>query len=108
MLCGDFNAEPDSDEIRMLTGLAAVAVPKQVFVDAWRACGDGAGHDLRAHGNRSPRSISSPTVASTTCSLVSRARAAPATSWRSTARRHGTGGRDPSVRPLRVCAELRY
>jgi endonuclease/exonuclease/phosphatase family metal-dependent hydrolase len=43
VLCGDFNAEPDSDEIRMLTGLSAVAVPKQVFVDAWRARGDGAG-----------------------------------------------------------------
>ncbi len=38
---GDFNAEPDSDEIRMMTGMTAVPVPKLVFIDAWRACGDG-------------------------------------------------------------------
>jgi endonuclease/exonuclease/phosphatase family metal-dependent hydrolase len=41
VVCGDFNAEPGSDEIRMLTGLAAAAVPKLVFLDAWRAGGDG-------------------------------------------------------------------
>jgi endonuclease/exonuclease/phosphatase family metal-dependent hydrolase len=41
VLCGDLNAEPDSDEIRMLTGLAAVPVPGVVFRDAWVA----AGHD---------------------------------------------------------------
>jgi endonuclease/exonuclease/phosphatase family metal-dependent hydrolase len=41
VLCGDFNAEPGSDEVRMLTGLAAVPVPKLVFLDAWRAAGDG-------------------------------------------------------------------
>jgi endonuclease/exonuclease/phosphatase family metal-dependent hydrolase len=35
VLCGDFNAEPDSDEIRMLTGKAAVPVPKVFFHDAW-------------------------------------------------------------------------
>ena len=43
VLCGDFNAEPDSDEIRMLTGLATVPVPKLVFIDAWRVAGDGPG-----------------------------------------------------------------
>jgi endonuclease/exonuclease/phosphatase family metal-dependent hydrolase len=43
VLCGDFNAEPDSDEIRMLTGKAAVPVPKLVFLDAWQAAGDGPG-----------------------------------------------------------------
>jgi endonuclease/exonuclease/phosphatase family metal-dependent hydrolase len=41
VLAGDFNAEPVSDEIRMLTGLTAVPVPKLVFLDAWRAAGDG-------------------------------------------------------------------
>jgi endonuclease/exonuclease/phosphatase family metal-dependent hydrolase len=41
VLCGDFNAEPGGDEIRMLTGLAAVPVPKLVFLDAWLAAGDG-------------------------------------------------------------------
>ncbi len=41
LLCGDFNAEPGSEEIRMLTGLATCPVPKLVFIDAWRAGGDG-------------------------------------------------------------------
>ena len=44
VLCGDLNAEPDSDEIRMLTGLAAVPVPGVIFRDAWAvAGGDGSG-----------------------------------------------------------------
>ena len=43
VLCGDFNAVPDSEEIRMLTGLTTVPVPKLVFIDAWRAAGDGVG-----------------------------------------------------------------
>src|SRR4029079_2069137 len=43
VLCGDFNAVPDSEEIRMLTGLTTVPVPKLVFIDAWRGCGDGPG-----------------------------------------------------------------
>ncbi len=41
VLCGDFNAEPGADEIRMLTGLTAVPVPRLVFLDAWAAAGDG-------------------------------------------------------------------
>jgi endonuclease/exonuclease/phosphatase family metal-dependent hydrolase len=41
ILCGDLNAEPPSDEIRMLTGLAAVPVPGVVFRDAWAVAGDG-------------------------------------------------------------------
>ncbi len=40
---GDFNADPESDEIRMMTGQAAVPVRGQVFVDAWRARGAGPG-----------------------------------------------------------------
>jgi endonuclease/exonuclease/phosphatase family metal-dependent hydrolase len=43
VLCGDFNATPDSDEVRMLTGRAAVPAPKLVFMDAWELAGDGAG-----------------------------------------------------------------
>jgi len=39
ILCGDFNAAPDSDEIRMLTGLAATPVPALVFHDAWIVAG---------------------------------------------------------------------
>lgn len=43
ILCGDFNAEPDSDEIRMLTGRAAVPVERLVFIDAWDVAGEGPG-----------------------------------------------------------------
>lgn len=43
VLCGDFNADPESDEIRMLTGQRAVPVPKLVFLDAWRSAGSGPG-----------------------------------------------------------------
>jgi endonuclease/exonuclease/phosphatase family metal-dependent hydrolase len=39
ILCGDFNADPDSDEIRMLNGRAATPVPKLVFHDAWEVAG---------------------------------------------------------------------
>jgi endonuclease/exonuclease/phosphatase family metal-dependent hydrolase len=44
IVCGDFNAEPDSDEMRMLTGRAAVPVERLVFVDAWDVAGDGPGY----------------------------------------------------------------
>ena len=48
VLCGDFNAEPSSDEIRMLTGRTTVPEPKLVFHDAWEAGGDGSpGHTWR-------------------------------------------------------------
>ncbi len=43
VLCGDFNAEPDSHEMRMLTGLETCPVEDQVFFDAWRAAGNGPG-----------------------------------------------------------------
>ena len=41
VICGDFNAGPDSDEIRMLTGRSAPAAPGMVFYDAWEVAGDG-------------------------------------------------------------------
>ncbi len=41
VVCGDFNAGPDSDELRMLTGRSASAVPGMVFYDAWEVAGDG-------------------------------------------------------------------
>jgi endonuclease/exonuclease/phosphatase family metal-dependent hydrolase len=41
ILAGDFNAAPDSDEIRMLTGRTVVPVPGLVFYDAWEVAGDG-------------------------------------------------------------------
>ena len=42
ILGGDFNAAPDSDEIRMLTGRMAVPVPKLVFHDGWEVANAGA------------------------------------------------------------------
>ncbi len=45
VVCGDFNAGPDADEMRMLTGRAEVPVPGLVFYDAWDLAGDGSpGH----------------------------------------------------------------
>ncbi|MEW2354730.1 endonuclease/exonuclease/phosphatase family protein [Spirillospora sp. NPDC029432] len=41
VVAGDFNADPGSDEIRALTGRAAVAAPGLVFYDAWETAGDG-------------------------------------------------------------------
>jgi endonuclease/exonuclease/phosphatase family metal-dependent hydrolase len=41
VVCGDFNAGPDSDEVRMLTGRSTTAAPGLVFYDAWEVAGDG-------------------------------------------------------------------
>ncbi len=44
LLVGDFNAEPDSAEIRYVTGLQSLEGRSVAFLDAWRvAGGDGAG-----------------------------------------------------------------
>jgi endonuclease/exonuclease/phosphatase family metal-dependent hydrolase len=51
VLCGDFNADPASDEIRMLTGLTRVPVPGVVFQDAWQAGGDGGPGHTWSHRN---------------------------------------------------------
>lgn len=52
VVCGDFNADPDSDEIRMLTGRSTTAAPGLVFYDTWEVAGDGgAGHTW---SNRNP------------------------------------------------------
>ena len=44
VLGGDFNAVPDSDEIRRLTGRSAPYRPGLVFTDCWEAVGEGPGH----------------------------------------------------------------
>jgi endonuclease/exonuclease/phosphatase family metal-dependent hydrolase len=41
IICGDFNAGPDSDELGMLTGRREPAAPGVVFYDAWEVAGDG-------------------------------------------------------------------
>lgn len=43
VLCGDLNAEPDSDEVRLLTGRSATPEPKLVFHDAWEVAGRASG-----------------------------------------------------------------
>ncbi|MDM7831454.1 endonuclease/exonuclease/phosphatase family protein [Cellulomonas edaphi] len=45
VVCGDFNCDPDSDEIRMLTGRCAVPVPGMSFYDAWEVAGGRDGTD---------------------------------------------------------------
>ncbi|MGV1004271.1 MAG: endonuclease/exonuclease/phosphatase family protein [Candidatus Nanopelagicales bacterium] len=35
VICGDFNAPPESDEIRLLTGTASALDPDVVLMDAW-------------------------------------------------------------------------
>lgn len=41
VVCGDFNADSTSDEVRMITGRAAVPVDGTVFLDSWEVAGDG-------------------------------------------------------------------
>lgn len=43
VLCGDFNAEPDSDEIRFLCSLTTLDDRTTFWQDAWRVAGDGPG-----------------------------------------------------------------
>ena len=44
ILCGDFNAEPESDEIRFLCSMTALDGRTTGYQDAWRVAGDGPGH----------------------------------------------------------------
>ncbi len=41
VVCGDFNAHPDADEMRLLTGRSVGPVRELVFYDAWEIAGDG-------------------------------------------------------------------
>jgi endonuclease/exonuclease/phosphatase family metal-dependent hydrolase len=43
ILCGDFNAEPDSDEIRFLSGFTPLGGVDTFYQDAWRVAGDAGG-----------------------------------------------------------------
>jgi endonuclease/exonuclease/phosphatase family metal-dependent hydrolase len=52
LLVGDFNAEPDSDEIRFLTGGHAIGGKTLYFHDAWRVAGTGG--DGTTWSNRNP------------------------------------------------------
>lgn len=50
IVCGDFNATPDADEIRSLTGRRDAVAPGFVLFDAWEMAGNGSGHTW-AHTN---------------------------------------------------------
>jgi endonuclease/exonuclease/phosphatase family metal-dependent hydrolase len=56
VVCGDFNAAPGSDEIRLLTGLRPPAVAGWTFLDAWETAGDGSpGYTMaKANPNSAP------------------------------------------------------
>lgn len=43
IVCGDFNADPASDEIRMMTGRSEAPAEKVAFGDAWEYAGSGEG-----------------------------------------------------------------
>ena len=44
VIMGDFNAQPDADEIRFLTGLCALGGKTVYFADAWAYAGEGPGY----------------------------------------------------------------
>jgi endonuclease/exonuclease/phosphatase family metal-dependent hydrolase len=52
VVCGDLNAGPDSDEVRMLTGLAQPASPGLVFYDSWEVAGEGGNGHTWAKRNK--------------------------------------------------------
>lgn len=52
VICGDFNAPPDSDEIRMLKGWSKPAAPGLVLFDAWEVAGDGTAGYTWSNANR--------------------------------------------------------
>jgi endonuclease/exonuclease/phosphatase family metal-dependent hydrolase len=57
ILCGDFNAEPDSDEIRFLSSLATLQGRTTFYQDAWRVAGDGPGYTQDWRVNRIAASL---------------------------------------------------
>ena len=44
VLCGDFNSEPESDEMRFLAGLTQIDAKTTFFQDAWKIAGTGPGY----------------------------------------------------------------
>ena len=60
ILCGDFNAEPDSDEIRFLCSLATIDGRSTYYQEAWRAAGrtdPGFTSDYRTNPNNVPFNV---------------------------------------------------
>jgi endonuclease/exonuclease/phosphatase family metal-dependent hydrolase len=52
IVAGDFNAEPDSDEIRFLCGFTSLDGRTTFYQDAWRVAGDGPGFTQDWRTNR--------------------------------------------------------
>jgi endonuclease/exonuclease/phosphatase family metal-dependent hydrolase len=52
LILGDFNAGPDSDEMRMLVGQSQTAAPGLVFYDAWEVASEGGPGHTFSHRNR--------------------------------------------------------
>lgn len=57
ILCGDFNAEPDSDEIRFLCSLTELDGRTTFYQDAWRVAGQGPGYTQDWRTNRIAASL---------------------------------------------------
>lgn len=51
VLCGDLNADPDSAEVRMLSGRTTAPVPGLSFYDAWEVARPGARGDTWSNAN---------------------------------------------------------
>jgi endonuclease/exonuclease/phosphatase family metal-dependent hydrolase len=60
ILCGDFNAEPDSDEIRFLCALTGLDGRTAYYQDAWRVAADGPGFTQDWRGNTIADSANNP------------------------------------------------
>ena len=85
VVCGDFNAGPDSDELRMLTGRSAPAAPGMVFYDAWEVAGDGS--PGFTWSNRNPLAAASTLTGGST-----------------TSSRHGRDAGVPDIRHVARCS----
>lgn len=57
ILAGDFNAEPDSDEIRFLSSLTMLEGRTTFYQDAWRVAGEGPGYTQDWRTNRIAASL---------------------------------------------------
>jgi len=57
ILCGDFNSEPDSDEIRFLCSLTELDGRTTFYQDAWRVAGEGPGYTQDWRTNRIAASL---------------------------------------------------
>jgi endonuclease/exonuclease/phosphatase family metal-dependent hydrolase len=84
ILCGDFNAEPDSDEIRFLCSLAPLDGRTTGYQDAWRVAGDGPGYtqDWRTNPIAAAMNVHRKRIDYVLSATRSCAGAAPAGSWR--------------------------